>query len=333
MARSPSVISCFFMKYFAALLVSALLCATASVRADSTVVFNEIMFHPQTNEAQLEWVELYNQMAVDMDISNWYLTNGISYKFAEGTVVPGGGFLVVAVSPATLIAAMGATNVVGPFTGRLANGNETLELRNNNNRLMDSVSYGVDGEWPVATDGSGVSLTKLDANGGSALPRSWGTSAQVGGTPGSANFPISRASTTSKTIVPINQTWKYDQSGADLGTAWIQPNYADAGWPSGQGLLAYETCGCLPDQNCACLPEPIRTTLRTNTAVTTFYFRTTFNFTNDPSQVTLSLKHVIDDGMILYLNGVEISRIGMPTGPVTFSTFATRGITDGAYEG
>src|ERR1041385_1319631 len=115
MARSPSVISCFFMKYFTALLVSSLVCVT-SLRADSTVVFNEIMFHPQTNEAQLEWVELYNQMAVDMDISNWYLTNGISYKFAEGTVVPGGGFLVVAVSPASLIAATGATNVVGPFT-------------------------------------------------------------------------------------------------------------------------------------------------------------------------------------------------------------------------
>src|SRR6266850_602304 len=90
--------------------------------ADSTVVFNEIMYHPQTNEAQLEWVELYNQMAVDMDISGWYLTNGIGYKFAEGTVITGGGYLVVALSPADLYAATRATNIYGPFTGRLSNG-------------------------------------------------------------------------------------------------------------------------------------------------------------------------------------------------------------------
>ena len=38
---------------------------------DSTVVFNEIMYHPQEEEDPLEWIELYNQMANDMDISGW----------------------------------------------------------------------------------------------------------------------------------------------------------------------------------------------------------------------------------------------------------------------
>ena len=28
------------------------------------------MYHPQTNETELGWVELHNQMSVDMDISN-----------------------------------------------------------------------------------------------------------------------------------------------------------------------------------------------------------------------------------------------------------------------
>jgi len=40
----------------------ALLCLIASSRADSVVVFNEIMYHPLTNEAQLEWVELQNKL-------------------------------------------------------------------------------------------------------------------------------------------------------------------------------------------------------------------------------------------------------------------------------
>src|SRR4051794_22985983 len=106
-------------------------CACLS-RADSTVVFNEIMYHPATNEAAMEWVELRNLMSVDMDLSGWSLANGIAYNFPAGTILPGGGFLVVASSPPTLTAATGLTNVLGPFAGRISNSGETLELLNNN---------------------------------------------------------------------------------------------------------------------------------------------------------------------------------------------------------
>src|SRR5664279_4012636 len=92
-----------------ALVVLGVLVATP-LYADSTVVFNEIMYHPSTNEAEMEWVELHNQMSVDMDISHWSLAGGIAYTFAEGTIVPGGGYLVVAISPAKLMATAGITN-------------------------------------------------------------------------------------------------------------------------------------------------------------------------------------------------------------------------------
>src|SRR5437016_10515711 len=87
-------------------------------RADSVVVFNEIMYHPATNEPALEWVELYNQMAVDVDISGWSIGGGIQYSFPSNSIVRGGGFVLVAVSPSALSAATGLTNVLGPFTGR-----------------------------------------------------------------------------------------------------------------------------------------------------------------------------------------------------------------------
>ena len=45
---------------------------------DSTVVFNEIMYHPPADEdGQLEWIELHNQLAVDMDVSDWRLAGGV----------------------------------------------------------------------------------------------------------------------------------------------------------------------------------------------------------------------------------------------------------------
>ena len=154
------------------------------MQADTSLVFNEIMFHPATNEATMEWVELYNQMAVDVDISGWSLDNGINYTFPANSIAPGGGFIVVAVNPGTLTAATGSTNLFGPFSGRLSNSGETLQLRNNSGRVVDEVSYGVDGDWPVAPNGSGVSLAKSDHDTTSGPARNWSISEQVGGTPG-----------------------------------------------------------------------------------------------------------------------------------------------------
>ena len=36
---------------------------------DSTVVLNELMYHPHTDDAGGEWIELHNQMGVNMDRS------------------------------------------------------------------------------------------------------------------------------------------------------------------------------------------------------------------------------------------------------------------------
>jgi hypothetical protein len=144
-----------------ALLLAGLLCgAVSAAKADSVVVFNEIMYHPGTNVTGSEWLELHNQMAVDVDLSGWSIAGGVAFTFAEGTVIPGRGYLVVALSPADLAAATGLTNVLGPYTGHLSNAGEKLDLYNRNQRLMDSVTYGVGGAWPVGPDGSGVSLAK-----------------------------------------------------------------------------------------------------------------------------------------------------------------------------
>ncbi len=199
--------------------------------ADSTVVFNEIHYHPPSAEADSEWLELHNQMAVNMDISNWQLAGGAQFTFPEGTVVPGGGYLLVALNPAALTAATGVTNVTGPLTGRLSNSGETLELRNNNQRLMDSVKYGTDDDWPVAPDGMGVTLAKRHPNLPSTAAASWTMSAQAGGTPGRANFPTT---TPSPAVVQVasGQFWRFDNSGTDPGLAWSQPGFDDHAWKS-----------------------------------------------------------------------------------------------------
>ena len=154
---------------------------------DSTTVLNEIMYHPAGDDDP-EWIELLNQMSVDMDLSGWTLGGGVEFRFPQGTVISGGGYLVISSDPGNMPAVAGRPDALGPFSGRLSNEGESLELRDNNDRLMSSVEYGDRGLWPVAPDGSGVSLAKIDANSASDAMDSWAASAQVGGTPGTENI-------------------------------------------------------------------------------------------------------------------------------------------------
>ena len=204
--------------------------------ADSTVVFNEIMYHPARGESTLEWVELHSQMAVDMDLSGWSIAGGIAFTFPEGTIVPGGGFLVVAISPSALATASGLADAWGPFAGRLANDGERLELRNNSDRLMDWVDYGDDGLWAPGADGGGVSLAKLDPDTASPAPENWGTSRVMGGTPGAQNFSSANAPP-HVTPLPIEAEWRYDASGVDLGQDWRTAAFDDRLWPSANAVF------------------------------------------------------------------------------------------------
>ena len=178
------------MKRFSIALLLAAFAATRVVAAgsDSVVTFNEVMYHPLTNETAMEWVELYNQMSVDVDISGWRLDGGIHFSFPPGTIIRGRGYLVVASDPAALQAATGLTGVLGPFNNRLSNTGETIQLKNNSDRLMDSVSYLAEFDWPVAADGAGPSLAKLSPAAPSSEAASWTASARSGGTPGGVNF-------------------------------------------------------------------------------------------------------------------------------------------------
>ncbi len=209
---------------------------------DSTTVFNEIMYHP-ADDAAPEWIELHNQMAVDMDLSGWSLSDGVVFEFPSGTVIPAGGYLVVASDLAAMQATTGFADALGPFVGALSNGGERLQLRDNNDRLMNEVDYNDKGNWPIAPDGSGATLAKVDQGASSEFAENWAASPRVGGTPGAENFSAQPQITSP--LIPIDASWKYDDSGIDLGTAWRETLFNDSLWPTGEALL-FDTDAVLP---------------------------------------------------------------------------------------
>lgn len=441
-------------------------CLAQALRADCTIAINEILYNPLGDE-RFEWIELHSQMTVDTDISGWTLDGGVSFEFPDGTVVEGGGYLVVAADPNALDD-LGFPGAVGPFQRRLSNSGERIVLRDLNGRSISFVEYGDNDPWPVAPDGSGATLAKVDVNSASPDPANWSWSAQRFGTPGAPNFDtddphpltiafnevagandenffielVNRADApmdlagvaivdrdaagrfelaaeelaagahrnvsvaelgfrpvpTSRlflyatpeetsvldavvvadrlrgrnedgrwlypdtptpgapnrfalhdeivineilyhyrpipfipetpprvettTVVRFDGFWRYNQSGADLGSDWHRQSHAadNANWFIGRGTFGFEDSP---------LEFPIRTTLTDPFAndpfVVTHYFEAEFQSDGDED---LLLRHQIDDGAAFYLNGVEIHRFNMPEGPVQFDTLATERIVN-----
>lgn len=123
-----------------------------------------------------------------------------------------------------------------------------------------------------------------------------------------------------------NTVWRYEQSGADLGTAWKETNFTgDSTWLTGRGVFAREDRAEITPFTNTVL---VLTNVAAERFVTNFYFRTTFVFTNDPAVVNIVVTNQIDDGEVLYLNGREIYRYNMPSGTILATTFASGALTE-----
>jgi glycine/D-amino acid oxidase-like deaminating enzyme len=59
------------------------------------VVINEIMYHSRGATADESWIELFNRGTNTADLTDWKLDGGISFRFAPGTSILAGGYLVV----------------------------------------------------------------------------------------------------------------------------------------------------------------------------------------------------------------------------------------------
>lgn len=123
-------------------------------------------------------------------------------------------------------------------------------------------------------------------------------------------------------LIRWNHTWRIEDSATDLGTAWRANNYNDASWRSGPGPLGFET---------AAIAVPVATATADMDHLTT-YFRSTFQFNNEPLDVSLTFTNLSDDGMVVYINEQEVLRLGMAEGQVTFGTAAGRTVGDAGLE-
>jgi hypothetical protein len=158
----------------------------ASCSRTTPIVFSEIMWKPapRSDTNNCEFVEIYNSNPWFHDISSYHIVCAdMNYTFPPGTIIPGGGFLVIAASPGSIQNVYGITNVMGPYNGSLKH-SETLQLMDEHGSILLTVPYTDTFPWPVATAGSGHSLVLANPSYGEGDPRAWSVSDMVGGSPG-----------------------------------------------------------------------------------------------------------------------------------------------------
>ena len=147
------------------------------------------------------------------------------------------------------------------------------------------------------------------------------------------------------TKLPFGSVWNYHSIGAapandGIGNTWIASAYTlPALWNTGAspvagggkyGYNAAPIITCIPS-GCA----PVCSPASTCDKYTAYYFRRTVSFTAAELSTTfnniqLNLKR--DDGVVIYINGIERARDNMPAGIPAYVTLATTDIAVGATE-
>ena len=298
------------------------------------VTFTEIHYAPKGEMP--EYIELFNNSGSAVDFACWNFTDGINYKFPDFSESdPQNTFMgaferilvtnVDAQTFRTKYTVPSNVKIFGPYEGSLSNAGETLALEDKNGATVCGVRYNDRGKWPVAADGAGHSIRLKNKYLSCENFDNWIASASPGGTPGveAAGTDGQRFSnpalelSDSFPIVQLGDEWKYDESGNDLGTEWRQSDYDDSSWKTGKGIFGRETASRIQ-----AMPEPkIQTAWPER--ISTHYLRKQFVWEGGTDTAFFSMDAILDDGLVIYLNGKEVGRHRMPAGEINYQTNAS----------
>ncbi|MGM7681340.1 phospholipase D-like domain-containing protein [Cytobacillus sp. Hm23] len=129
---------------------------TGFAATQGEVVINEIAWMGTNVSSNDEWVELYNNTNKTISIDGWTLssTDGTPTIHLNGDISPNGYFLLERTDDSTV------SNVVADivYTGALSNTSEILELRDDQNNLIDLVD-----NWYAGDSSTKATMERVDS--------------------------------------------------------------------------------------------------------------------------------------------------------------------------
>ena len=274
---------------------------TTPVATGLTVVINEIHHDAEPKTEPAEFVELLNAGDLPVDLSGWRLEGAVDYTFPGGTSLNAGAFLVVAQNTSALQSAFGV-NTPHQFSKSLDNDGEELRLIDAVNTEVDRVNYRSGFPWPTAARGTGRSMELLHPGLDNNLGGAWRSS---------STGPIGP----NVTYVSPKSTWRYRKGTSEASNpidAWRMINFTeDNSWTNGDAVIGY---GDGDD-------DTLVTDMEDN--YSTIYFRKEFVVSAGAIPSRLLVRCYIDDGAIVWINGVEVARFSVTGGTKFFDSLGT----------
>ncbi len=139
------------------------------------------------------------------------------------------------------------------------------------------------------------------------------------GATGVMSAPVTVAAATGPVdvvVVPAKSSWSWRFASSAPDAAWKNRGFDASSWKVGPGTLGFGTTG---------LGTNIDVSGPASSRPLTAYFISQFNVATASKVSKLSLRTIADDGVVVYVNGTEVVRSSMPTGTITFGTYAATG--------
>ena len=271
------------------------------LNSSAEVLINEICFHPGRGMQKLEFVELHNSGKETADLSLWSVTEAVTIRIPDGTILKEGGYLVLAANPVALKETFALDTAVGPWKGKLGNEGEEIVLRNALGEVMDRVEYGAGFPWPVASVGEGASMELIHPGLDNELPGSW-----------RASRSEDNANREPETFVPAGSKWHYwpgKREASKPASAWRKPDFdpAEQDWKQGAAPFGYDD-----GDDKTVLPDMMNN-------YTSLFLRRDFVLKN-PVPQNILLRLYCDDGAVIWINGIEVARFRVAGEPRLRST-------------
>lgn len=140
------------------------------------------------------------------------------------------------------------------------------------------------------------------------------------------SFNFELIASTEGTFIARGDEWKYLDNGSNQGTSWKDVLFDDSPWASGKAILGYNSTAGSRLENTTVSYGPSAS----NKYITT-YFRKTITIADTSAFGQFQLNMYLDDGAVIYINGVESNRINLPAGTISFTTTASSAIGTAAW--
>jgi hypothetical protein len=138
---------------------------------------------------------------------------------------------------------------------------------------------------------------------------------------GDPALPAPPATPTPITLIPRAATgWKYLAQATAAAANWATPAFVDTTWPSDPAPLQTQEAAL---GGTAIPGNPANLNGTNPRPYNTVYFRKTFTVADRTAFSSLTINCMVDDGVVLHLNGNLLTSFNMPTGTIGYNTAAS----------